>query len=185
MQLLYLSYLQISLKQVYYTAKEVTKFKNERVIIPYRGNRNPDTISLNDFVRNPGNGAGCQTTAIGLMRSLGYELPHVRSLELAHNQAHTETVHSFSELKPHDIIIYLPKDGRTDPRYGHPTIAHVEGGTLYIVHNSVGNGRALMQPARHEDQGRIAVIKRPVLRPRPVNHQFLQSVGFEPLAQAV
>lgn len=152
------------------------------ILIPYRGNRNPQTIGLREVVTHPERGANCQTTTAVILDRLGYQVPHLRSLELLHDRSATVTVHTFTEVQPHDIILYQAKDGRTDPRYSHPAIAHVEGGTLFIAHNSDLNGRATLERARPEDQGRILVIKRPIARPGLPDVQFLARAGFHPLA---
>lgn len=134
----------------------------------------------------PERGANCQTTTGGILDRLGYVIPNPRSLELALDRAHTKVVHRIAGLRSHDVIIYLPRDGRTDIRYGHTTIAHVEGGTLYLAHNSARNGRAITEAARLEDQGRIAIILRPAVRHgNGPDIPWLTAYGFEHLATAV
>lgn len=167
---------------ILYQRKRYQEFKNERVIIPYRGNRNPDTIALHDFVEHPERGANCQTTAVGVLNRLGYEVSHFRSLELARDGRETVLIDNFAEVAHHDVILYLPEDGRTDPRLGHTALALIDSGTLYLAHNALGHGHTVIEPALHEAQGRIAAIKRPIARPNPPDVQFLARVGLQPLA---
>ena len=171
----------MSLNDYIIQRKRRKKFIAE-ILIPYRGNRHPQAVSTQEFVRDPERGANCQTTTGGLLDRLGYTIIDPRSLELAVDTTYTIAVPRLELVRSHDVVIFHPDDGRTDLRLGHTTVAHIEGRSIYLIHNSIEHGRTVQEKIIWENQGRISAIKRPVRRNTEPDRPFLRAVGFEQLA---
>jgi hypothetical protein len=116
------------------------------------------------------------------VKASGFEIGHMRSSGLVHDDEYTRTIHSFSEVRTHDIVIFQPNDGRTDTRFSHPAVALIDSGRLYVAHNSRENGRAIIETVESSEQGRIVTIKRPIARPHRPDVQFLTRAGLQPFS---
>jgi len=137
-------------------------------------------------LENPEAGTNCQLLVLALARAMGYELPALRSAELFIDTDYTEFIPGIEEARTGDII-FLTRDGQTDPRLFHVgVLSFDEEGELYLNHNArhVGFARKekleeAMEDPRHAVN---AGIKRPIVEnPYGQHTYFLVTYGLEHL----
>lgn len=160
-------------------------------MIPYRANRNPGTVFLNEVLNHPEKGTNCELLVHAITRARGFKITEgIRSSELYADTACTQAVGEISHVQTGDIIGLCP-DNKIGFMGIHVGILYVdEAKAIYVVHNArhvgFGQRQRLEDAVKYQAHGKIAWVKRPIINdPALSNPGLLRKLGFEYLVKNI
>jgi len=156
-------------------------------LIPYKPNRNPDTIPVEEVFANPEAGTNCELLVHAIVSARGFELPRFRSSDLYEDTNYTNPVEGISQVQTGDIIGLCSSD-KKGFRGIHVAMVWIDGKNINVVHNARHEGFVKIQPIeeamQYPEHARIAWIKRPIRENRALLRTGqLRELGFGYLAR--